>query len=346
MEATETIFTKISGKSGDIGLITLNRPKALNALTQSMCIALFEQLKLWANDSTIKAVIVQGEGERAFCAGGDIRYFYEQRQTKDILLEFFQHEYRLDQYIFHYPKPYISLLHGITMGGGAGISINGKYRIAAENLILAMPETAIGFHPDIGAGYFLTRCPNKAGFYLGLTGARINAIEAKEIGLIDFIVPKEKFPALIATVAETKFSNDAHSDIDHIMNQYHIISSHQNLLSQHQVIIERCFSEKSMEEIIKSLQKESNPWAQQIADELLTKSPTSLKVTLRKLQESNYLNFDDCMQLDYRLTTHFIQHQDFYEGIRAAIIHKDRTPKWQPATLVEVSEQEVEAYFK
>ena len=175
----DILFNIVAGNVGDLGVITLNRPTALNALTKPMCTAINKQLCAWAVDSAIKAVVIRGMGERAFCAGGDVRAIYDNGIAKiSDSQDFFDNEYRMNHSLFHFPKPYIALLHGIVMGGGLGVSVHGSHRVAAENVVMAMPETGIGFYPDIGGSYFLSRCPGKTGLYLGLTGARVTARDA------------------------------------------------------------------------------------------------------------------------------------------------------------------------
>jgi enoyl-CoA hydratase/carnithine racemase len=345
IETADILFTEIKGKGGEVGKITLNRPKVLNALTKQMCILIEAQLKVWANDNKIKAVVIEGLGDRAFCAGGDIRQFYETGPSRvPESRDFFWHEYRMNYRIFNFPKPYISLLHGITMGGGLGVSVHGSHRIAAENLNLAMPETGIGFYPDIGGSYFLPRCLDMTGFYLGLTGERISITDAHYVGLIDAIVPKQRFNELVDAIVITEFSSDPRASVTRIVNQFST-AMEPSRLTAHRVEIDHCFSKASIEEIIRALRKEKISWAQETVSTLETKSPTSLKVTLRQLRKGATLDFADCMKMEFRLTNHFLLHHDFYEGVRAAVIDKDRSPKWQPATLAEVGETDVDAYF-
>lgn len=343
--STDILFDEIKGNAGNIGLITLNRPQYLNAMTTAMCAVMYDQLEKWEKNTDIKAMVIRGAGERAFCAGGDIRHFYEMGKAGLAKSkEFFWHEYRLNHHIFHLHKPYIALLHGITMGGGVGVSIHGSHRVAAENLVFAMPETGIGFFPDIGASYFLPRFLDRTGFYLALTGAKLNPADAHYIGAIDFVVPQQRFDELITKIAETKFSTDVHAAVTDIINPFKLNINSPTLLA-HRVDIDHCFSHDTVEKIIAALREEKIPWTQQVADTIETKSPTSLKVTLQELQRGSLMEFDDCMRMEFRLANHFLENHDFLEGIRAAVIDKDRNPKWQPATLAEVNEKDVEKYF-
>jgi enoyl-CoA hydratase len=343
---SDIIFTSMPGNAGNLGIITLNRPQRLNALTLEMCQGLLQQLKLWQQDSTIKAVRIKGEGERAFCAGGDIRNCYEVGpDNAKQSVGFFWEEYRMNHAIFHFSKPYIALMHGITMGGGLGVSIHGSHRIAAEDLVLAMPETGIGLYPDIGGSYFLPRLLDKTGFYLGLSGHKIEVADAHYVGLINTVVPKTKFAEIIAAIADAKFSEDAKTSVTRIINAFSITTS-ASLLRQRRKEIENCFSHHTIETILAALENNKITWCEEIAALLKTRSPTSLKVTLAALQRGATMEFDDCMRMEYRMTQQFLQQHDFYEGIRAAIIDKDRNPKWRPANLGEVSPQMVEKYFE
>lgn len=289
------------------GFITLDRPKALNALNLNMIREIHKQLQHWETDPDIRQIIILSHHDKAFCAGGDIRDVYSAYQKGGkILNSYFKEEYDLDAYIKHYPKPYIAVINGITMGGGLGISIHGTLRIAVNNLILAMPETGIGFFPDIGATYFLSRCPGQIGTYLGLTGARLNATEALYAGLIDEIIGEPP-----------------------VMNH----------LETYRHIIDQCFQYHTVEEILEALFATNNPWAKQIHDVLQTKSPTSLKITLRALRKACTQDFHSCMEMEYQIARYCLENHDFFEGIRAAVIDKDKHPRWNPSTLDAVDEE-------
>lgn len=346
METTQdVIFEVIAGKGGDVGIISLNRPTALNSLNLEMVHAMHAQLKLWASDVDIKAVIVRAVPGRAFCAGGDLRTTYESMQAKSQgAIHFFRDEYKLNSIIYHFPKPYIALLDGITMGGGVGISIHGSHRVATEKLMFAMPETGIGFFPDIGATYFLPRLSGKLGYYLGLTGARLNADDSVALGLAQYKVNAAVIPNLIEAIAQHQFVADAKASVSKILQAFQQSVASTKILEQ-QPEIDRCFSHRTMEEILASLQQASGSLCMEAAAVLPKKSPTSLKVSLRALQQGAELDFDTCMQLEYRLASHFAQGYDFKEGIRAVIIDKDQTPHWQPSTLAGVTEEVVERYF-
>jgi enoyl-CoA hydratase len=345
MTKPEIIFEEMPGVDGNLGLITLNRPEALNALNQNMFTLLNKQLEVWDTADHIKAVVIRAVEGRAFCAGGDIRSAYQRAKENDPTLPtFFSDEYRMNQRIYHFSKPYIALMDGITMGGGVGISIHGSHRVATPRYVFAMPETGIGFYPDVGATYFLPRLRNKVGYYLGLTGAKINYYECLALGLIDHLVASEAFPDILKKLAETSLANNPDATVSEILN-FHTVPNGQSELMNKISAIEVCFSKNTIEEIMKALEYFPDAWCQQTETILSTKSPTSLRVTLRQLQEGSKLKFDECMKLEYRLTSRFIHGHDFFEGIRAVVIDKDYAPKWKPAKLNMVTQADVDSYF-
>ena len=337
------IFEEHPGNQGKVGIITLNRPQALNALNHTMFNALDHYLSKWGSNPAIKAVMIRAVSGRAFCAGGDIRLAYERKQTKDPQLEhFFRDEYVMNRRIFHFPKPYIALLNGITMGGGAGISMHGSHRVATERMTFAMPETGIGFFPDIGASYFLSRLPFKMGCYLGVTGETIAYNDCHALGLVDDVIAVDAMENVIQEIIDSVITDN--QSVSDIIAKFSIPVPKSQLLD-HQSDIVNCFAKTSVEEIIRALQTTDNAWCHSTADIIKKKSPTSLKVTLQELQRAEQLDFDECMQMEYHMMQQFIHSHDFFEGIRAALIDKDRNPHWQPATLEEVSAEQVMRYF-
>ena len=344
-EESGVLFEEISGTGGAIGLITLNRPQVLNSLNHAMIRAMTAQLKIWAKASTIKAVVIKAAEGRAFCAGGDLRSTYERYQKKDISLsQFFYEEYHLNRCIFHFPKPYIALLDGITMGGGVGISIHGSHRIATERLVFAMPETGIGFFPDVGGTYFLPRLPCKLGFYLGLVSAKLSSDDCIRMGIVTHKVAHDAIPQLIQALTKHPFHDHAHAAVTAILEPFQTKVESSQFIEQ-QAEIEACFFKPTMEDIFLSVQKAQHSLCQAAALSIPKKSPTSLKVTLRALQGGEQLDFDQCMKQEFRLACRFLQGHDFVEGIRAVIIDKDQVPQWDPPTLSLVKEKNVEAYF-
>lgn len=337
-------FTEISGTEGNLGIIQLQRPAALNALTVPMVIAIKKQLSQWEKTPTIKAVIIRAVEGRAFCAGGDIRSIYQKKITNDSTLgEFFHEEYQLNRQIFYFQKPYIALLDGITMGGGVGVSIHGSHRVATENLSFAMPETGIGYFPDIGGTYFLPRLPHRIGYYLGLTGERITYQDCLAIGLVDTVIAPESQQALIKKLADTPLPNK--NAITPLIQSFSIATSASELWS-HRHEIELCFSKATIEDILTALQTMGSPWCLTTAGILKLKSPSSLKIALHALQKGNDFDFSACMQMEEHLALHFMNSHDFYEGIRAALIDKDRNPQWLPRQLDQITPEFVAQYFR
>lgn len=338
MSHSDIEFIQLQAKNGKVGLITLQRPQALNALTLAMCKAIDDNLVQWEEDDNIKAVVIQGEGERAFCAGGDVRWVYEEgRENPQRALEFFDQEYRMNKRLFHFSKPFIALMHGITMGGGLGVSVHGSHRVGAETLMLAMPETGIGFYPDIGGSYFLPRCPGKFGWHLGLTGDKISANDAFYLGLIDFVIDRSDFAQIIDQLTNLTFEDDAHTQVSQLLKSWQLPMQQSPLIAD-QAEIDHYYTAKTVEEIVERLQQSSTPRAEQILKMLKEKSPTSLKITLELLHQGAQQDFDTCMDHEFKLTQHFLKHHDFYEGVRAALIDKDRKPLWQPRNLREIDD--------
>jgi enoyl-CoA hydratase len=327
----------LSHIEGDIGWITLNRPRALNALSLFMIREILRLLKEWEEIPSLKAVVIEGAGEKAFCAGGDVRAVYDAKkeghpQTCDA---FFREEYTLNAYIHSYPKPYISLIDGIAMGGGLGISINGSHRIVTERALLAMPETGIGFFPDVGATTFLTKTPGKTGLYLGLTGARLKAACALWSGLGTHFIPSTALPA---------FKKDLNHGLEEALKIHCQPLLEKGFLEKHKADIETHFSHPSVEDIFESLSHDGSPFAKETLATLKTKSPTSLKVVFRQLTEVAN-TFEERMKTEFRLSQRFVEGHDFFEGVRAVLVHKDGAPIWNPATLQQVTQEMLNHYF-
>lgn len=336
--APDLLFTEKSA----LGLITLNRPKALNALTLDMIDALYQQLLVWQQKESIKAIVIQAVAGSAFCAGGDVRSLYQQRGLHAQQVAFFEHEYRLNHLIHHLQKPYIALLDGITMGGGVGISLHGSHPVASERFVFAMPETTIGFFPDIGASHLLTRCPSYIGRYAGLTGGRLHAQEAHYAGLIKHKMSADLMPAFVEALQRIQWSNNPFADVDACLAEYEDSSVS---TFTHGTMINECFAHQSVEAILDALLSHTALWAQETAVQLMQKAPLSLKVTLRQLQQAQNLSLADCLSIDYNLVSHFLRGTDFYEGVRALLVDKDKNPQWNPAALDEVSSCLVDGYF-
>jgi enoyl-CoA hydratase len=343
------------GREGGLATLTINRPRAHNALTLDNYRRFAPALRAWAADPSVHAVLVRGAGERAFCAGGDVRAVYEAGRgisgDPDLPAVFFREEYELISCIHRFPKPYIAVIDGITMGGGAGISVNGAYRIATERTLFAMPETAIGLFPDVGATRFLNRCPGQIGRYLGLTGARLGAADALYCGFATHFVPHDRVGELVDELGRVVWEAGGERErIDSTLTRFAKDPGPAPLAALRPAI-DRCFAGGSIEEILDTLAAETTAdgsdggWAAETRADLLTKSPTSLKITLRQLTIGRDYDLAAALALEYRLTQHVMAAHDFYEGVRAMLIDKDQKPRWQPATLVEVNDRVVDAYF-
>ena len=275
MTINDVLFSEMAGNAGDLAIITLNRPAALNALNLNMIQQMHAQLRKWEAASHIKAVIIRAADGRAFCAGGDLRSTYQCFASHDPVMKgFFRDEYALNHYIYHYPKPYIALLDGITFGGGVGISIHGSHRIATERLLFAMPETGIGFFPDVGGTYFLPRLSNHIGFYLGLTGARINADDCVQLGIAQHKVSPDSLPDVVMAIANCEFGSDARADINDVIQAFSLPTEISTLLSEN--LIDHAFSKATIEDILLAL-KQALIHSQKKRSSLSEKSPTSLK---------------------------------------------------------------------
>jgi enoyl-CoA hydratase len=335
-------------RRGGLAMVTLNRPKALNTLTLGMYRALDPGLVAWGGDPSVHAVLIRGAGERAFCAGGDVRAIYEtgRGKTEGLTADFFREEYCLIERVYRFPRPYVALLTGITMGGGAGISVHGSHRIATQRFLFAMPETAIGLFPDIGATTFLNRCPGRIGRYLGLTGARIKAADALYCGLVTHYVPDERLAAFVDALARLAWRDgDERRQVDELLADF-AEPAGPSPLAELRPAIDRCFAHDTVEAIIAALEAESADWARAALASLAAASPTSLKITLRQLQLGACFDVPQALQLEYRMTQHVMQRHDFFEGVRALLVDKDQSPKWRPASLAAVSEDDVAFYFQ
>ncbi|NXM12344.1 HIBCH protein, partial [Ploceus nigricollis] len=346
---TDSAAEVLLEKKGGAGIITLNRPKALNALNLSMIQQIYPQIKTWEQDPETFLIIIKGTGGKAFCAGGDIRAITEAGKVGDRLLQdFFRGEYRLNNAIGTCKKPYVALIDGITMGGGVGVSVHGHFRVATEKTVFAMPETAIGLFPDVGGGYFLPRLSGKIGYYLALTGCRLKGRDVLKVGIATHFVESEKLPALEKDLIALK--SPSKEKIADLLNSYHmkctIDQEKKFALDEHMEKINSLFSANSMEEIVKKLKQDGSPFAMKQLETINKMSPTSLKLTLRQLREGASMSLQEVLRMEYRLSQACMKGHDFYEGVRAVLIDKDQSPKWKPAALEEVSDEFVDNCFK
>lgn len=329
-----------------LGLITLNRSNALNALTLPMILAIQEQLEAWETDNSIHAVVVKAAEGRAFCAGGDVRWLYEKGLERDpVQMDFFWHEYHLNHFIYQLHKPYIALMDGITMGGGVGISLHGSHPVATERFSFAMPETAIGFFPDIGASHLLSRCPDEFGTYLALTGQRLNAQDAKTLGLVRYVVNSVELNDVIEALMTLDLRNNADKKVDECLAHY-IKDVDCNEIRSKSLNVREIFSKHEVEDIFAALNKSDSSWHKETLASLESKAPLSLKITRLQMEKSRTMNLAQCLEMDFNLVTHFMQGSDFYEGVRALLVDKDKQPNWQPKTLEATTHSMVLKYFE
>ena len=336
MSDAEIIFER----RGAAGLVTLNRPKALNAVTHGMVRALRAQLDEWADDPAITRVVIQAAGERAFSAGGDIRALTDLGKAgkHDEMLQFWRDEYPLNTAIKNYRKPYVALIDGLVMGGGVGVSVHGSHRVAGDRFQFAMPEVGIGFFPDVGATWFLPRMPGALGTYCGLTGERFDAADALAAGIATHRIPSARFPALLDGLTGTV-------SVDAVLAAF-AEPAGEGKIAARRASIDRLFAGDSVEDILAGLDRETaDEWAWKTAATMRAKSPLSLKIALEQVRRGRSWDFETCMRAEFRIVSRVIHDHDFYEGVRAVIVDKDNKPRWQPATLAGVSAAEVERHF-
>jgi enoyl-CoA hydratase/carnithine racemase len=350
MTEQQQVLTSIKNK---IGFITLNRPKALNSLSLSMVRVLTQTLLDWRNDQQVRAVVIRSNSEKAFCAGGDIRFFHEvgTRTPKDgssLLEDFFSEEYALNYLIHHYPKPYIALMDGIVMGGGMGIAQGGgpgRLRIVTERTRMAMPEVNIGLFPDVGGSYFLSRLPGQLGVYLGLTGETIHAADALHANLADIFIPSVQLPSLfemLTSITESEAGEAIHSFAAPFRE---LANPNDSRLKAQQPLIERHFAQNDVRGITASLAQDDDPFALQTLAVMLKRSPLMMCVTLQQLRRGASLDIADCLRMERTMVRHCFEHGEALEGVRALVIDKDNTPQWRPPRLELVTPEMVEFFF-
>jgi enoyl-CoA hydratase len=339
----------ISDRQNALGIITLNRPAALNALSLPMIRGIAAQLKIWESDPSISAVLFLGAGDRAFCAGGDIKEVWKAGQVvrenpfaPNPMIPYFADEYRLNRQLYHYPKPLIAFMDGITMGGGYGIAGHCRFRIATEKTMFAMPEVGIGFSPDVGSMAYLARCPDFMGRYLALTGHKIDAVDMMHAGLASDCMSSESKERLIKTLSETL----PHYEVADILNDFAADPLGAGDLRRHVNMLDRTFDDLDVLTILEKLREQGGDFAAQTADLMASRSPTALLVTAEHLRcaEENP-DFDTIIERDYQMVQHCLEGADFYEGVRAAVVDKDRNPRWTPPRLEDVKPTDVARYF-
>jgi enoyl-CoA hydratase len=331
-------------RRGTAGLITLNRPHALNAVTGAMVRALAQRLAEWEADPAITRVILTASGARAFSAGGDLRALYDLGRAGryEEALDFFREEYALNTRIKYYRKPYVALIDGIVMGGGVGISVHGSHRVAGDKFVFAMPEVGIGFFPDVGGTWFLPRLPGELGTYCALTGERLAAADAVAARVATHRIESGRFPDLLEALCGAV-------PVDAVLAALAQPAGRGPVMT-HQAAIDRLFAGDRVEDILARLDAAAADgpepaFASAAAALMRTKSPTSLKLALAQMQRGRELDFAACMRTEFRIVSRVMHGHDIYEGIRAVIIDKDQKPRWQPSALEGVSAMEVERHF-
>ena len=330
--AEPDVITRVEGVAGRI---TLNRPRALNALNADMCVAISDALLTWLGDPQVAQVVIDGAGDRAFCAGGDIRVAAESGKGDGAAARrFFHAEYRMNELLHRYPKPVVAIMDGITMGGGVGVSMPARWRVATERTMWAMPEGDVGLFPDVGGGWHLPRLPGEAGVWLALTGARLNAADCRALGIATHYVPSRELEALMAGLC----AGGAVDPFDQDPGPAPISAS--------AVALDRLFAASSVEAIVEDLTIDGSDWAEAQRIALAGKCPATLKVALRLIREgARRASFAEEMQVEYRVAARMCRRHDFIEGVRAVIVDKDNAPRWEPRSLLAVTQPMLDEIF-
>lgn len=333
---TDEILARVDGR---VGLLILNRPKAINSLTHGMVRAMDSTLASWADDDAVRAVVVAGSGERGLCAGGDVVALYHSAKAGGAEARaFFFDEYRLNSRVGHYPKPYIALMDGIVMGGGVGISGHGNVRVVTETCKVAMPEVGIGFIPDVGGTFLLSRAPGLLGLHAALTGAPFGAGDAIAMGFADHFVPQHNLEEFTAAVIADGVEGAVAA---------HAVEPPPSPLAAQREWIDQCYSGETIADILAALRGHGEDPANEAADLIATRSPIALSVTLAAVRRAATLpSLDDVLVQEYRVSCASLRSHDFVEGIRAQLVDKDRNPRWSPCSLAAVTDADVRAYFE
>lgn len=333
---TADIIARVDGSAGRI---TLNRPKALNALNHPMVRAIRAALAEWRDDDRVRHIVIDGQGERAFCAGGDIRAVYDLiPAAPEAARDFWREEYQLNAMIARYPKPYVALMDGFCLGGGVGLSGHGSHRIVTERSVVGMPETAIGFTPDVGGSLLLSRAPGHAGEYMAATAYRMNAADAIYAGFADTMIPGENRTALVAALCEGRDASDA-------VEQFAIFSGLSDLAAR-QTRIDRIFGATTIQDAVRRLEGSPEAWEQEALRRIAAHSPIALAAAHVSVRQVRHLKtIEEALGHEYRYAHRAVGLHDFREGVRALIVDKDGRPQWRPARLSDVSAGDAESLF-
>lgn len=331
------------------GTITLNAPQRLNALSREMCAAMAVKLAEWRMDDSVHAVLVKAAEGRAFSAGGDIRYLYETRKEGDVEgpMRFFATEYLNNWRVANFPKPYVAFIDGAVMGGGVGISILGEFRVATENALFAMPECGIGLYPDVGATHMLPRLRGEVGMWLGLTGKRLNAADMVHLGIATHTVAQASLPEIESQLRMIEWGEDPDGQVKRVLDGWHEIPPGDTPGVDYLAEINTVFSADSVKEIIERLQeKDDDDWRAEQLQAMERGCPLSVRVTFHALRHGAKQDMTEALEEEYALTRRFVEEGVYLEGVRAQIIDKDRTPKWQHESIGEVTKAEVDSMFR
>ncbi|MEY9977314.1 enoyl-CoA hydratase/isomerase family protein [Lysinibacillus sp. RC79] len=343
----EVIF---SVSHGGAAIITLNRPKALNSLSTEMLKPIGEKLKEWEANDQIHLIILRGAGEKGFCAGGDIKTLYKARSSQEAFKNaevFFEEEYLVDMAIYHYPKPIIACLDSIVMGGGIGLTYGATHRIVTERTKWAMPEMNIGFFPDVGAAYFLNKAPGFVGYYLALTASVIQAADVLFANGADSYMTSDNLQKFLARVEQMDWhAQETNIALNQLIETYSSKTLGNSELASLQNEINQHFSKYTVEEIIESLDNNSSKFSHETKQLLLSKSPSSLKITLKQLLDARDKTLEECFATDLILAKNFLNHEDFFEGVRSVVIDKDRNPQYTFKTLADFTDEDMEKFFQ
>ncbi len=330
----------------NLGFITLNRPKALNALTMAMFDAIYAQLQDWQLDKNVHAIVIQAPPGKIFCAGGDVRWVFDRgRQDPLVPMQLFKQEYRLNHLIAEFKKPYIALMNGLTIGGGVGMTLHGSYPVASEQFAFMMPEASIGFFPDIGSSYLLSACPGGFGLYLGLTGRQLKSADAYAMGLVKYTVSSENIPNILSQLRERDLSVDADQHVRVSLEPYQSKMPEGSAPAEADFVYDAFENKSHLSEVFEALEAHNTTWSETTKALLLKQSPLSLHVTFEQLKRAKGLSLAECLSMDYGLAYHFFKDHDFYEGVRARLVDKDQSPQWSPATWQAVRPEHVLQYF-
>jgi enoyl-CoA hydratase len=332
-------------REGAAGVLCLNRPKTINALTLGMVRLIDAGLDQYQADPAVALVLLEGAGERGLCAGGDIRGLYESAKVRgDLGKVFWAEEYIVNARIDAYQKPYVAFMDGIVMGGGVGLACHSSHRVVTDKTKIAMPEVSLGFFPDVGGTWLLSRTPGELGTYMALTGQTANGADAIAAGLADVLVPAQSLPELRAALTAAS-AGATHADVRAIIERFSVATPGGPIAAYH-AVINRVFAHDTVEEIVAALKREQSEFSEATLKTIGEKSPRGLKVTLRLLRQARRLkSLKECLVHEYRAALAVFASADFVEGVRAAIVDKDRNPRWSPARLEDVTPQIVDDYF-